>query len=157
MHSGKSSVSVFEEIVSSTNKIFISGRRLSTRQQFYLVLKISWYFLIFQVLRHSATRLYWFITNNHVLLQLWWKKTLLNHQKALKHYEHDCSLLIYFIVSAPRFMNNIWKIKYIFKIFWRCHKQVLMTFFSYSIVIIMELYNSETHKPKATHYSKKFC
>ena len=37
------------------------------------------------VFRHmatpEATRIYQFITNNHALFHLWWKKNLLNHQK----------------------------------------------------------------------------
>ena len=58
-HYGKSSISVFQKIFASTDKIVISGGGLSTRQQLYEVFEI---FLIFpnflrsQVLNRSATR-----------------------------------------------------------------------------------------------------
>ena len=32
-----------------------------------------------------------FITNNHELFHLWWKKNLLNHQKFSKYYKRCCS------------------------------------------------------------------
>ena len=45
-HCEKNSISVFQEIFTVTDKIFISGGGLSTRQLFYEVLKFSSYFLI---------------------------------------------------------------------------------------------------------------
>ena len=45
-HYGKSSISVFQENFTSTEKMFISRGGLSTRQQFYEVLRFSWYFLV---------------------------------------------------------------------------------------------------------------
>ena len=46
VHYGKSSISVFQEIFTGTDKIFISGGALSTRQKFSQVLIFFWYFLI---------------------------------------------------------------------------------------------------------------
>ena len=31
-----------------------------------------------------------FITNNQAIFHLWRKENLLNYQKVLKYYEHDC-------------------------------------------------------------------
>ena len=45
-HHGNSSFSVLHEIFTSTDRIFISGEGLSTRQLFHEVLRFSWYFLI---------------------------------------------------------------------------------------------------------------
>ena len=42
-HHGKSTISVFQEIFTSADKIFILGGRLSTRQWFYEVWIFSWY------------------------------------------------------------------------------------------------------------------
>ena len=44
---GKSSISVFQEIFTSTNKIFILQERWNTRQYFYKVFLILEIFLIF--------------------------------------------------------------------------------------------------------------
>ena len=38
----------------------------------------------------EATRIYQFVTNNHASFYLWWKENLLNRQKVLKYYQHDC-------------------------------------------------------------------
>ena len=46
VHYGKSSISVFQEIFASTDKIFISGGRIITRQQFYKVLRFSRYLIV---------------------------------------------------------------------------------------------------------------
>ena len=46
MHHGKGSISIFQEIFTSINRIVISGEELSTRQQFYKVVRFSWYVLI---------------------------------------------------------------------------------------------------------------
>ena len=43
----KSSISTFQELFASIDKIFILGVRLSTRLWFYEVLRFSWFFLIF--------------------------------------------------------------------------------------------------------------
>ena len=40
-HYGKSSVSVFQKIFTSTDRIFISGRGPGTRQEFYAVSRFS--------------------------------------------------------------------------------------------------------------------
>ena len=45
-HYGKSSISVFQEIFISNDKIFISGGGMSIRQKLFDVLRFSWYFLI---------------------------------------------------------------------------------------------------------------
>ena len=59
---------------------------------FYEVFRFSWYFLISWVLTRSATcestRIYQFITNNHVSFHLWWNENLLNYQNVSKYY--DC-------------------------------------------------------------------
>ena len=47
-HCWKSSISIFQEIFASTDKIFILGVEVSARQLFYEVLSFAWYFLIFQ-------------------------------------------------------------------------------------------------------------
>ena len=45
-NSGKSSISIFQEIFISTDKIFISKGGLSPRQLFYEILRFFWYSLI---------------------------------------------------------------------------------------------------------------
>ena len=45
-HYWKISFSIFQEIFASSENIFFSGGGLTTRQQFYGALGISWYFLI---------------------------------------------------------------------------------------------------------------
>ena len=77
-HYGENWFSVFQQIYSSTDKIFISGGGLSTRQQFYEVFRFFWYFLIS-----------WF-TNNHASFLLLGMKNLLHPQKVSKYYELDC-------------------------------------------------------------------
>ena len=67
-HCGKGSISVLQEIFGSR----------------------SW--ILSHLVTRETTRIYQFITNNQFLFHLWWKKNLLNHQKVLKCYEHDCSI-----------------------------------------------------------------
>ena len=68
----ESPISVFLEIFTSTDKIFISGEGLSTRQEFYDVLRFSWY------------------SKSPVLRQL-----VRHHQKASKYYEHELDPMLY--------------------------------------------------------------
>ena len=42
----------------------------------------------------EATRIYKFITNNHVLFNLSEKEHVLNHQNVSKNYENDCKLSV---------------------------------------------------------------
>ena len=96
MHYGKSLISVFEEFFASISKIFILSERLDTRLSFYKVLRFSWYILLvlrLSVLSRSATySATWqlFITNNCASFHLWWKRNLVEDQKASKYYENNC-------------------------------------------------------------------
>ena len=87
----------FSGVFPNIDKIFILGRRLSTRLWFYQVLRFSWYFLISsdphpsivrQLVRQLAYTM--FITNIHASFQLWWKENLVKLQKVSKYYDHDC-------------------------------------------------------------------
>ena len=84
---------MFQEIFTSTDKIFISGRGQSTRF-FFEIFLIFANFLRSEVLSRSATceatRIYQFIFNNHASFYIWLKENLFNHQKISKYYEHDC-------------------------------------------------------------------
>ena len=82
------------ETFTITDKKFISGRVLNTRQVFYEAFRFSGFpnFLRFQVLRSLGTPIYQFITNNYALLHLCSKKNLLNLQKVSKYYKHGCRL-----------------------------------------------------------------
>ena len=62
---------------------------------FYGVIGFSWYLLLSNIvlgcLASSWTsRVYEFISNNHVSFRLWWKENLINYQKVSKYYEDDC-------------------------------------------------------------------
>ena len=91
-HYDKSSISIFQQIFTSTDKIFISGGGLSA-------MGIIEIFLIFRKFLRSwdlrcltcskAAGIYQFITNNRASFHLWWEENLL---KISKYYEHDCSL-----------------------------------------------------------------
>ena len=59
----KSSISVFQETFSSTDKIFISGGGLRTRQKLYKILSRSG--------TCKATRIYQCTTNNQASFHLW--------------------------------------------------------------------------------------
>ena len=36
-----------------------------------------------------------------IMLRLWWKESLIKHQKISKYYDHDCSYLICFVHFHP--------------------------------------------------------
>ena len=49
----------------------------------------------------EEARSYQFITNNHASFPLWWKESLLKHQKVSKYYKFDCLqvFLLFFMFS----------------------------------------------------------
>ena len=58
----------------------------------------------------EATRIYQFVTNNHVSFHLWWKESLLNLQKISKYYEHDYSAKFSFAFYLIIFLDKTWKV-----------------------------------------------
>ena len=69
----------------------------------------------------KATLIYEFITNNQASFHLWWNENLLNHEKVLQYYEHDClkgflllfmSLLRALIVRNSHILPGIYFILY---------------------------------------------
>ena len=124
VHYGKTAFSVFQEITTSTDKPFYFERRLEHQavilRSFEILLAFC-NFLRFKVLTRllsrEATRIYQFITNNHVSFLLWWIENLLNHQKVKKYYGHHClqifpllfiSLLIDFITKNSNISSSIY-------------------------------------------------
>ena len=43
-----------------------------------------------------------FITNNRASYHLWWKETLVKHQKVSKYYENDCRYIKLSARQCPR-------------------------------------------------------
>ena len=85
------SISVFQGIFTSTDKIFILVGRLSSTQYFYEVLRFFWYFLSLKLFSNSYIRIYYKQSRfvSHVVKGNFAQ----NYQKVSKYYEHDCRFL----------------------------------------------------------------
>ena len=71
----KSSIYAFQEIFTSTDKVFILEGGLGNRKKFYEVLRFFSYFPSRSATR-SGTGICRFITNSHALFHLWWMENL---------------------------------------------------------------------------------
>ena len=96
-HYGKSSISDFQELFASINKVFLMGVGLGAAPSFYGVLRLSRYFLISQdpkslVVPHLVRQFVYtmFRCNNRASFHLWSKEKLVQDQKVSKYYENDC-------------------------------------------------------------------
>ena len=94
----KGLISVLQEFFASINKFFHLTGRLGTRLSFFGVLALSSCFLISkgpksyvvrQLLRHVLYTM--FLSNNRASFQLWWKESLVKHQKVSKDHATDGS------------------------------------------------------------------
>ena len=77
----ESSISIFQEILASAYKAFISAGGRS-----FEILLIFLNFLRPYALNCSSTRMSQVITNNHTSFHLWQKEKLLNHQNVSNIY-----------------------------------------------------------------------
>ena len=94
----KGLISVLQEFFASINKFFHLTGRLGTRLSFFGGLALSSCFLISkgpksyvvrQLLRHVLYTM--FLSNNRASFQLWWKESLVKHQKVSKDHATDGS------------------------------------------------------------------
>ena len=85
------SISVFQGIFTSTDKIFILVGRLSSTQYFYEVLRFFWCFLSLKLFSNSYIPIYYKQSRfvSHVVKGNFTQ----NYQKVSKYYEHDCRFL----------------------------------------------------------------
>ena len=108
MHNGKSSVSVFQEIIASTDKFYIISTSIILWS--FEILLIFLNILRSKVLSRLATRLanctYQLITNNHASFHFWWKENLINHQDVSKYHEQDCLQHFYLLFVFINSFNN---------------------------------------------------
>ena len=100
-----------------------------------------------------------FVTNTHPSFHLWWKKSLLNHQKVSKYYENDYSFFILFqkiivITNIRSLSTKLYENKYLLnnlgRSWWNGHFK-LAILIAMKIRIFSQGSDSDIYKIKNIH------